>query len=883
MPALDLMFRFLGVDAGASREFRKMSRESAAASAALHRLAAGAVMVGGVVAAAGVKMAADYQAELRHIQTQAGASQRELNRLGAGILHLAGQVGEAPKEMAEAAYHLESQGLRGAKALQALRTAAEGAKMGGADLVDVTNALGATIVSGMRGVRDYTKAMGALNATVGGGDMTMQNLAEAMGTGVLAVIKGFGVNIREAGAALATFGDNNIRGAAAGTQLRMAVLALAHPIASASDALHKLGLSGKNAFDYFSGVMQKRGLAGALEDLHNRVEKVKASGEGIGKVLEDAFGRKAGTGLNILMDQYSRFKTKLDEVKTGATGFGKSWSKYSQTAQASFDRLKSSGQALLIQIGNALLPTATKFANWLNDKLVPALRTAGGWVRRNKEWLAPLVVTLGTAATAILTVVRVTQMWKAAQLALKGTMVANPVGAAVVAVAALAAGLIYAYKHSETFRRVVQAAFHGVVDAAKAVAGFFTGPFIHGIGVMVSYFVRGVKFLADVWMTEVGLILHGAAKAFGWVPGVGGKLKQAAAAFDDFRAAVDRKLSGIAAAASRWGTNAGRQIGASLGAGLVAGLESQMPHATVAGKLAVQQVAKNMRIAAQIHSPSRLTMRVGQAMADGLAVGLTRGRSYTLATRTVARLLAEGLINGWTGMAGRLRNILGTQVENALNALTSRVLHAVDRQRGLLKAAQQKLRQDMASMRGDVTSLAGQLTPSVGGVIQQNAVGQDVVATPVAAYLQTQAAQLQRFARDLGLLRKRGLPAGLLSDIAGLGPSQGVLVAEQILQSGVGVVSAAYRQVAAYAQQAASTVEGAVYAPRLAADRRDVHEQTVTLHRIERSLRRQERVAARTVAQHITVEVTGHGLKLTREDARVIASALRRAGAVGAA
>ena len=58
--------------------------------------------------------------------------------------------------------------------------------------------------------------MGALNAIVGAGDMKMQDLAEAMGTGMVAVVKGYGLSLKDVGAALATFGDNNIRGRARG-------------------------------------------------------------------------------------------------------------------------------------------------------------------------------------------------------------------------------------------------------------------------------------------------------------------------------------------------------------------------------------------------------------------------------------------------------------------------------------------------------------------------------------------------------------------------------------------------------------------------------------------------------------------------------------------
>jgi hypothetical protein len=47
------------------------------------------------------------------------------------------------------------------------------------------------------------------------------------------------------------------------------------------------------------------------------------------------------------------------------------------------------------------------------------------------------------------------------------------------------------------------------------------------------------------WLDTAGSIVHAAAKAFGWVPGVGPKLRGAAREFDKFRASVNRSLGGI--------------------------------------------------------------------------------------------------------------------------------------------------------------------------------------------------------------------------------------------------------------------------------------------------------------------------------------------------
>jgi hypothetical protein len=55
------------------------------------------------------------------------------------------------------------------------------------------------------------------------------------------------------------------------------------------------------------------------------------------------------------------------------------------------------------------------------------------------------------------------------------------------------------------------------------------------------------KWLVMIVLDTLGGIVNGAAKAFGWIPGIGPKLNAAAAAFNDFRDRVNSALNGIQA------------------------------------------------------------------------------------------------------------------------------------------------------------------------------------------------------------------------------------------------------------------------------------------------------------------------------------------------
>lgn len=107
----------------------------------------------------------------------------------------------------------------------------------------------------------------------------------------------------------------------------------------------------------------------------------------------------------------------------------------------------------------------------------------------------------------------------------------SPIGLVVLAIAALVVGFIIAYKKSETFRKIVNAAFKKVGEAGQFLWDKMLRP--------------AFKFIVDTWLWVAGMIIHGAAAAFGWVPKIGDKLKGAAKSFDAFKDSVNRSLDGI--------------------------------------------------------------------------------------------------------------------------------------------------------------------------------------------------------------------------------------------------------------------------------------------------------------------------------------------------
>jgi len=397
--------------------------------------------VGGIAAHAAI----DFQNAMELIHTQAGVAQGAIAGLSKGVLSLAGPTATAPDDLAAGLYHLTSQGLRGADSLNALKTAAEGAKMGQANLEDVTNALGAVLASKISGVHSYGQAMGELNATVGAGDMRMQDLADAMGTGLPAKAAVAGVSLRDVSAALAVFGDNNIRGAQAGTLLNSTMRLMEGPSNAAAKAMAAIGL---NAGD-LGNTLRNNGLVAAIELLKSHLDGLSKEDQVL--ALTRMFGGKQSGGVQILIDQLGRLKSKEDEVQAGGANFAKDWDAYTQTAAYHLSSLGAQMQASGVTIGTILLPVVSELTNKISD----VVQRFDGLSASTKKFIligAGIAAALGPALTVV---------GKATQLigALTTTiefLAANPLVLAIAGIVALGAAVAAAVLWPQKFQDVLE-------------------------------------------------------------------------------------------------------------------------------------------------------------------------------------------------------------------------------------------------------------------------------------------------------------------------------------------------------------------------------------------------------------------------------------------
>lgn len=162
-------------------------------------------------------------------------------------------------------------------------------------------------------------------------------------------------------------------------------------------------------------------------------------------------------------------KLILREVESQVGGSAKA---YGETLPGQLSRARNSFEEMAASLTVALLPALELLADIGN--------TVFGFLAEHQtttQVLAGLLITLAGAVLALNVAMKVaavgTATWTAAQWLLNAALTANPIGVVVVALAALVAGIIVAWRESETFRAIVTGAFDAVRAAAEFVLDFF--------------------------------------------------------------------------------------------------------------------------------------------------------------------------------------------------------------------------------------------------------------------------------------------------------------------------------------------------------------------------------------------------------------------------
>ena len=423
----------------------------------------------GVLGAIAIKTAGDFQSSTQHLVTDAGELPKNLAMVRAGILSISSATGTSASDITAAMYHIESGGLHGATGLDVARVAAEGAKIGAADLDTVSKTLIGTMnayygstTNASNATRRSTSMMEEMTATVGSGDMRMQDLASSL-SNVAPLAAASGIQFNQVGAAIATMTSQGMTAQQATQDLNNVIRNMAHPSSVASNEMRALGISalqvqknlgrqqltgtldeytqailrnskgGQVSLGYMklmapatqalaqgilSGKLSTEQLRQATYNLNPQQAKLLSlfntsatSATGLKQSYTGAMAALTGgaTGLNVaLMLTGKNSKTFADNAAyiarqgKGAAAMTQSWAAIQGTFNQKLDMAKTGVENTGIAIGTALLPAATGLLSAVTKIIIPIAE----WTARHKTLTEILFVGV-TAIAATIAVIAV--------------------------------------------------------------------------------------------------------------------------------------------------------------------------------------------------------------------------------------------------------------------------------------------------------------------------------------------------------------------------------------------------------------------------------------------------------------------------------------------
>jgi phage-related protein len=189
--------------------------------------------------------------------------------------------------------------------------------------------------------------------------------------------------------------------------------------------------------------------------------------------------------------------------------------------------------SFLLEHKEAVAAMVAAYAAFKAAQLGMAAASAISLLALKAQTVGTLTHSVVTGATAI-----ATGAWTAAQWLLNAALTANPIGLVIVAIAALVAGIVIAWKNSETFRDIVTGAW-GAIKAATgdvwdwvknkidAVFGFLKGLFMNftGPGLIIKHWGDIKDATVNIWENIKGAVSDKLGAVVDLISGLKGRIQ----------------------------------------------------------------------------------------------------------------------------------------------------------------------------------------------------------------------------------------------------------------------------------------------------------------------------------------------------------------------
>jgi TP901 family phage tail tape measure protein len=561
---------FAKTEAASAKMAASLNRDAAAVSATNAKTAAATsarikkgvnvlALAGVAAAAVSVKMAAQYQQATTLLVTGAGESEKSIGLVRKGLLDMAPAVGIGPVALAKAMFLVESAGFHGAAGLLVMKSAAEGAKIGGAEATVVADGLTTALKDYNLPASQAAHVTSQLVATVAAGKTNMGDLSASLAH-VLPFAAALKVSFTDISGAMATMTGQGILADDAATYLKFTLMSLANETPKGKKALESVGLTAAKVHDDLG----KKGLSGTLAELTDAIgKKFPVGSAGFTAALAAAVGGTRGMASALALtgshtkDLTANIKS-ISAATTESGGHVKGWAATSKDLNIQLDKMKAGVQATATTIGG---------------DLIPVLTTVVGFVGKHAKVFEVLGVTILGVAVAIKAVALAQKVWITGSAALRAVGIAfgfvgTEAAAGATAVGAADARIVAANDAAAASARGLataqgsMAGRFGPVAAAAAAGGFLEAKGFQAAteagkahGAAVGYVSKAVNFMIPGFSIATGMI-------DGWV----GSLKRGNVVSGEGSVAITKvtKAAVPAAAAMQTGATAADAVAAAM-------------------------------------------------------------------------------------------------------------------------------------------------------------------------------------------------------------------------------------------------------------------------------------------------------------------------------
>lgn len=508
----------------------RIAASASAASGGLRRMADMSIMLdAGVrsiqtlqnVIGGAVSQFNSFDSAMRRANTMALQSGEAYDRLRGQIVSMSREIPLVRDELANGLYETISNGVPEDNWISFLDRSARAAVGGCADL-GTTVGTTATIIKTYNLAWDQAQAVqDRMQMTAKKGKTSIAELGQALPR-VSGSAAQLGVELDELMAVFATTTGVTGNTSEVSTQLAAVLNSLIKPTSEASKMAAAMGIS----FDAAS-VKAAGGFANFLALLDESVQDYAASS---GMLSETIYGQLFGSAeaLRLLGSLTGAQKdTFVSNIEAMADSTG--------AIDEAFEIMSESNDSFAQKLNNSV----AAMTDWLGS----ASKSAG-----------PILAMAANSGQAILSIMQLTKgmnlaktasaAWAIVQKALNIVLSANPIGLVVWAIAALVAGIIYAYNHSESFRRICDQLWEVIKKVAAAVWDFLVAAFEKVTGALKAAWEWLVKFFGfDTGEAKAGVdTANAGAKA---VTGYGNAAEEAAGKTEKAGKKIVGSLKGI--------------------------------------------------------------------------------------------------------------------------------------------------------------------------------------------------------------------------------------------------------------------------------------------------------------------------------------------------